>query len=28
LNSFANLLNGVRIVNEISEHLRFNEIKF
>lgn len=28
LNSFANLLNGVRIVNEISEHLRFNEINF
>lgn len=27
-NSFANLLNGVRIVNEISEHLRFNEIIF
>ena len=27
-NSFDNLLNGVRIVNEISEHLRFNEIQF
>jgi len=27
-NSFDNLLAGVRIVNEISEHLRFNEIPF
>ena len=27
-NSFVNLLDGVRIVNEISEHLRFNEIQF
>ena len=27
-NSFDNLLDGVRIVNEISEHLRFNEIQF
>lgn len=27
-NSFDNLLDGVRIVNEISEHLRFNEIHF
>jgi len=27
-NSFDNLLNGNRIVNEISEHLRFNEIQF
>lgn len=27
-NSFDNLLNGVRIVEEISEHLRFNEIQF
>jgi hypothetical protein len=27
-NSFDNLLNGIRIVNEISEHLRFNEIQF
>ncbi|HEY3372974.1 MAG TPA: hypothetical protein VGK10_19140 [Prolixibacteraceae bacterium] len=28
VNSFDNLLDGVRIVNEISEHLRFNEIQF
>ena len=27
-NSFDNLLNGVRIVDEISEHLRFSEIQF
>ncbi len=27
-NSFDNLLNGNRIINEISEHLRFNEIQF
>lgn len=27
-NSFDNLLDGVRIVNEISEHLRFHEIQF
>lgn len=27
-NSFDNLLNGIRIVDEISEHLRFNEIQF
>ncbi len=27
-NSFDNLLNGIRIVDEISEHLRFNEIHF
>lgn len=27
-NSFDNLLNSVRIVDEISEHLRFNEIQF
>jgi hypothetical protein len=28
VNSFDNLLNGVRIVDEISEHLRFNELYF
>jgi len=28
VNTFVNLLDGVRIVNEISEHLRFNEIQF
>lgn len=27
-NSFDNLLNGIRIVDEISVHLRFNEIQF
>lgn len=27
-NSFDNLLDGVRILNEVSEHLRFNEIQF
>jgi hypothetical protein len=27
-NSFDNLLDGVRVVNEISEHLRFHEIQF
>lgn len=27
-NSFDNLMNGIRIVNEISEHLRFSEIQF
>ena len=27
-NSFDNLLDGVRIVNQISEHLRFHEIQF
>ena len=27
-NSLDNLLNGVQIVNVISEHLRFNEIQF
>lgn len=27
-NSFDNLLNGVQIVHEIREHLRFNEIDF
>jgi hypothetical protein len=28
VNSFDNLMNGVRIVDEISEHLRFNDIQF
>jgi len=28
VNTFVNLLDSVRIVNEISEHLRFNEIQF
>ena len=28
VNSFDNLLNGVRIVDQISEHLRFNELYF
>ena len=28
VNSFVNLIDGVRIVEEISEHLRFNEIQF
>ena len=28
VNTFVNLLDGVRIVKEISEHLRFNEIQF
>ena len=28
VNTFVNLLDGLRIVNEISEHLRFNEIQF
>lgn len=28
INTFVNLLDGVRIINEISEHLRFFEIQF